>query len=101
VIPLIVFYIHIVAVAAVFTRRWQVEGPGEGFLAVFFMALIFFVGWSISSFILKLVMTKEGLGVLFDRDSMSLLFLTIAEAIFYYFYSKETPQDRQQAPVTR
>jgi len=49
-IPLVVFYIHIVALAAVFTRRWQEEGTGEGILAVFFMALIFFVGWGISSF---------------------------------------------------
>jgi hypothetical protein len=85
-IPLIVFYVHIVACAAGFTVRWQEEGASEGFLAVFFMALIFFVGWSISSFIMKLLMAAEGFGPVFDRDAASLLFLTVAEAVFYYFY---------------
>jgi hypothetical protein len=101
VVPLIVFYVHIVAAVAVFTRRSQDEGTGEGFLAVFFMALIFFVGWSISSFVMKLVMSERGLGVLFDRDAASLLFLTVAEAVFYYFYIKEDPEDRKEAAADR
>jgi len=86
VIPLIVFYVHIVAIAAVYTRRWQDEGFSEGILAVFFMALIFFVGWSMSSFVMKLIMNAEGAGGAFDRDSASLLLLTGAESVFYYFY---------------
>ena len=85
-IPLIVFYLHIVAVAGVYTRRWQEEGLAEGFLAVFFMALIFFVGWSMASFVMKLVMTAGGAGPFLNRDSASLLLLTAAEAVFYYFY---------------
>ncbi|MEW6509354.1 MAG: hypothetical protein AB1428_00195 [Bacteroidota bacterium] len=87
-IPVLVFYLHVVAIAAGFTRRWQEEGVAEGFLAVFFMALIFFVGWSMSSFIMKLLMPPEGLGFLLDRDAASLLLLTAAEGVFYYFYLK-------------
>lgn len=85
-IPLFVFYCHIVAVAAVYTRRWQEEGLGEGFLAVFFMALIFFVGWSMASFLLKLLMPPGSPADFLNRDSASLLLLTAAEAVFYYFY---------------
>jgi hypothetical protein len=85
-IPLIVFYCHIVAVAGAYTRRWQEEGLSEGLLAVFFMALIFFVGWSMASFVMKLLMTPGGAGPALDRDSASLLLLTAAEAVFYYFY---------------
>jgi hypothetical protein len=93
-VPLLVFYIHVVAIAAVFTKRWQDEGLTEGLLGVFFMGLIFFVGWSISSFILKLVMNKEGLGYFLDRDAASLLLLTAGEGVFYYFYLKDdTPGD--------
>jgi len=88
-IPLLVFYAHIVALATAFTRRWQHEGLSEGFLAVFFMALIFFVGWSISSFVMKLVMKQEGLGILLNRDAASLLLLTVAESVFYYFYLRD------------
>ncbi len=85
-IPLLVFYVHVVAVAAVYTKRWQKEGLSEGLLAVFFMALIFFVGWSIASFVLKLLMSAEGAGPALNRDSASLLLLMAAEAVFYYFF---------------
>ena len=85
-IPLVVFYLHIVAIAGAYTRRWQEEGMAEGFLAVFFMALIFFVGWSMASFVMKLLMTAGGAGTALNRDSASLLLLTGAEAVFYYFY---------------
>ncbi len=85
-IPLVVFYLHIVGIAAAFTKRWQEETLTEGLLAVFFVALIFFVGWSMSSFIMKLFMTPQGFGMLFDRDAASLMLLTVAEGIFYYFY---------------
>jgi hypothetical protein len=85
-IPLVVFYIHVVALAAVFTKRWQEEGTGEGVLAVFFMALIFFVGWGISGFILKLFVDQAGFGPGLDRDALSLLLLTIVEGGFYYVF---------------
>ena len=88
-IPLFVFFVHIVAVTAVFTKRWQEEGIAEGFLGVFFMAVIFFVGWSMSSFTMKLFMTQGGPVVWFDRDAASLLLLTVAEGVFYYFYFRE------------
>ena len=87
-IPLLVYYIHVVGTVAAFTKRWQEEGTVEGFLAVFFIALIFFVGWAISSFVLKFVMNQEGFGPMFDRDAASLLLLTIGEGVFYYFYTR-------------
>jgi hypothetical protein len=85
-VPILVFYVHIVFMATAFTKRWQEEGLAEGILAVFFIGLIFFVGWSITSFILRLVMEPEGLGLLLDRDAASLLLLTAAEVVFYYFF---------------
>ena len=87
-IPLLVFYVHIVAMTAAFSKRWQDEGLSEGMLAVFFMALIFFVGWSMTTFIMKLLMEPAGFGRFLDRDGASLLLLTIAEGVFYYFYLK-------------
>jgi hypothetical protein len=92
-VPLIVFYLHIVGSAAAFTRRWQDEGLGEGILAVFFVALIFFVGWGMTSFIMKIIMSPAGFGKLFDRDSASLTLLTVLELVFYYFYLRSDERD--------
>jgi len=85
-IDLLIFYIHVVAASAVFTKRWQEGGMGEGFLSLAFMALIFFVGWGMASFVVKLLMPAEGFGRAFNRDTAGLALLTLSEAIFYYFY---------------
>jgi len=92
-VALVVFYLHIVAASAAYTRRWQDDGVKEGILAVVFFALIFFVGWSISSFLLKFVMPQEGLGPAFDRDAASLALLTVGEGVFYYFFLREDRRD--------
>lgn len=85
-IPLLVFYIHIVGATWAFTLRWQEDGAKEGFLAVAFMALIFFVGWSMSSFLLQLAWPDawNEPGRILDRDGASLLLLTASEAVLYY-----------------
>lgn len=97
-IPLVIFYLHIVVVSAVFTKRYQEEGVGEGFLAVSFVGLIFFVGWAMTSFIMKLVMEPEGFGPWFNRDAASLILLTLGEAVLYYFYFKDETDEQTDAP---
>ena len=83
-ITLFIFYIHTIAAVAIFTKRWQESGWGDGVLGVGFLVLIFSVGWSISTFLLKLVIDEKGFGVWFDRDTLSLLLLTVMESIFFY-----------------
>ena len=83
-ITLFIFYVHVIAAAALFTKRWQEGDWKEGILAVGFLALIFSIGWSIAAFIVKLVIDEKGFGVWLDRDTMSLLLLLIMESIFFY-----------------
>ncbi len=94
-IPLIIFYIHIIGFTAAFTSEYQKEGIGAGFLTLGFMVLIFSVGWSISTFVLRYLMSEAGFGIWLNRDAVSLLLLSIGEAIFYYRYFRE-----KKAPET-
>ena len=87
-ISLLVFFAHTIAAAAVFTTRWQEANWKEGILAVGFLALVFSVGWSMSTFAMKLVVDEKGLAVWFDRDAMSLLLLAVAESVFFYAQMK-------------
>ena len=98
-ISLLVFYAHIVALAAGFTKRYQEEGFAEGLLAVFFVSLIFFVGWSITSFVLKFVIDQQGFGPVFDRDALSLLALTACELLFYYFFFRDEGENTAPTSV--
>lgn len=103
-VPLVVFYVHVVALAAVFTKRWQEEGTGEGMLGVLFMLLIFFVGWSMSSFVMRLIVPPEGFGKWLDADAMALAVLAVFESIFYYFYFRKDrpePADEDGAATLR
>ena len=94
-VPLFVFYLHTVAAVFAFTDQYQKEGIGAGALALAFMAIIFSIGWSISTFLLKLVISEKGFGIFLNRDAMSLLLLTIGEAAFYYFYLTEVARKKQ------
>lgn len=85
-VPLFIFYIHIVGLTAAFTSEYQKEGLSAGLLNVGFFVLIFSVGWTISTFVLKHLVGAEGLGMWMDRDAMSLVMLTAGEAVFLYFY---------------
>ena len=82
-ISLLIFYLHTVAAVWLFTRRWQEGDWKEGFLAVGFLALIFSVGWSMSTFLLKLVIGEKGFAPWLDRDALSLLLLVVMEAVFF------------------
>ncbi|HGJ65368.1 TPA: hypothetical protein ENS27_08270 [bacterium] len=57
----------------------------EGFLGVLFLVLIFSVGWSISTFIMKIFVDEKGFGIWLDRDALSLVLLTVLEFLFFLF----------------
>jgi len=85
-IPVIIFYAHVVFLAYIFTKNYLDEGFVSGFLSIIFIVVIFSVGWTISEFIFSLFMEDKGLGLLFPRAAFSLLFLTLIETVFYSFY---------------
>ncbi len=85
-VPLFIFYLHTVAVTYAFTKRWQEAGLKEGVLAVAFVAVIFSVGWTLATFLLRLISPPAGLGPGLDRDALSLLLLTVGEGFFYSWY---------------
>ena len=89
-VPLLVFYIHILGITGAFTSEYQKEGLGPGILFVGFVLLIFSVGWSISSFLLKYLIDAPGFGIWLNRDALSLVLLTAGEGLFYYFYFRES-----------
>ncbi len=84
-----IFFLHLVFALVIFTRKWQSENLKSGFLNIGLIAVLFAVGWSITGIIAKAVMEPQGLGIDFDRDTFSLVLLTIGEFFFYRIYYKE------------
>lgn len=89
-IPVIIFYIHFVFLVYVFTKNFIEETLQSAILNVIFVVIIFSVGWTVSEFLMSLIMEDKGISLLLPRYAFSLTFLSIIEFFFYrfYYYSK-------------
>ena len=88
-IPVLIFYIHIVFLVYLFSKNFIEENFLSGFLSTLFVVIIFSVGWTISEFVMSFFMESKGLNLLFPRAAFSLMLLTSMELIFYKFYFKK------------
>jgi hypothetical protein len=87
----LIFFAHLFFALIIFTIKWQEEKLSSAFLNVGLIGILFAVGWSITNIVAKLVMEPKGFGMHFDRDTFSLVLLTIAEYFFYKLYYKPLP----------
>ncbi len=81
-----IFLIHFVFVVFVLYKISKTENMGNAILNLILIVVLFTVGWSFISFILKLFLPTQGFGKEFDRDTISLTLLTIVEFFFYKSY---------------
>jgi formate hydrogenlyase subunit 3/multisubunit Na+/H+ antiporter MnhD subunit len=88
-ISALIFSAHLVFVAVIFTKKWQDESLTSAFINLALIVILFTVGWSISTSVVKLMIDNKGFGLQFDADAISLTILAIAEYFFYRFYYKE------------
>ncbi len=84
-----IFFIHFLFILIIFTKFWQDESLSSAMLNVFFIFILFSVGWAVTGMFSKMIMEPEGFGIYFDRDTFSLTLLTIGEFIFYKLYYKD------------
>jgi hypothetical protein len=88
-IPVLIFYFHVVFLVYLFSKNYIEENFLSGFLSVLFVVIIFSVGWTISEFIMSFFMESKGLSLLLPRAAFSRILLTVIELIFYKFYFKK------------
>lgn len=88
------FFAHLLFALIIFTYKWQKESLSSGLLNVGLIGILFAVGWSLANIATKYVIDQKGFGLYFDRDTIGLTLLTIAEYFFYKMYYKE-PEDKK------
>ncbi len=116
-IPVIIFFGHLIFLAWAFSKSYQNDGLVQAFLNVFFIVILFTVGWTLSDLVVGLFINAggyeiaipdsktaqfflkitgfvriygNGFGKLIPKDSISLVVLTIIEYFFYRFYFRRT-----------
>lgn len=85
----IIFAIHLIFAAIIFTKKYQEESLSDAFQNVTLIIILFFVGWPLSTMVIKIFSEPAGFGVHFDRDAIILTFLTVLEYFFYRIYYKD------------
>lgn len=84
-----IFLLHIIFIAFVFYKRMTLDSLSAALIDFVFIIIIFSVGWSLSTMICKIIWEPIGFGKYFDRDTISLTLLTLAEFFFYKIYFKD------------
>ncbi len=87
-IDLIIFYFHTIVAVYAFTKSWQEENFISGIVSVAFILIIFAIGWTIATLSVTYIIPSEGFAKWMNRDTISLMLLTIGESFFYYHYFK-------------
>lgn len=85
-IAAIIFAIHGVVLVTVFLWKLRSEGTAEAVLAGGFIVIIFSVGWTIAGLVANLLFEGEGLTEWMNRDTISLVLVTLGEAVFYTLF---------------
>ena len=82
----IIFSGHLIFVLYIFTKKWQDESLSTAFINLALIVILFTVGWSISTAVVKIFFDSRGLGLHFNADDISLTLLAVVEYFFYKFY---------------
>ncbi len=85
-ISALIFAAHLVFVTYIFTKKWQDESLSSAFINLALVIVLFAIGWSISTSVVKIFIESKGFGIHFDADTISLTLLSIAEYFFFKFY---------------
>ena len=114
-IAVILFYLHTIFAVYAFCKSYQDEGFLQAFLNVGFIIILFSVGWTISDLLTGFLISAngyiidvpknvvlssllkisgfftplQGKGILYPKDSVSLIALTVTEYYFYKFFFKQ------------
>ncbi len=120
-IAVVLFYLHTIFAVYAFCKSYQDEGFLQAFLNVGFIIILFSVGWTISDLLTGFIISDngyiinipkniiiqsllkisgfftplQGKGILYPKDSVSLIALTVTEYYFYKFFFREVSSSKK------
>lgn len=113
-IAAIIFLLHLM-LAVIMGYRGRKDGAAGVALGVSMVVLLFAIGWTLSTFVIRFVWPEQGIGLLIDdwadtptkrflyrevtSDTASLVLLTIAELVFYAWYLRRPMTDTPNDPA--
>jgi len=81
-----ILLVHFIFLVFIFIKFFREENLSSALLNVIFILVIFAVGWTFWAFIVNLIFTNPPQGKEINKDSVTLILLTISELFFYKIY---------------
>ncbi len=89
-VNVIILLLHLVFTIWIALKKYKEKNISDALLNVALIIILFAVGWSLLAMVINMFVEPAGLGKHFDRDTITLTLLTIAEFFFYrVYYAKE------------
>ena len=95
-IELLIFHLHVVVALFAFTKNWQKSSLKDGLQALGLIILIFAIGWAITGTLAYSIWPKDWNTVYFTHSTLSLVMLTIPEAIFWHIFFFQEDKTKQE-----
>lgn len=92
-IEIFIFHLHIIAALYAFTKNWQNRSLKDGFLGLAILLLVFAIGWALTGAFAYAIYPSSWNTPYFNHDTLSLVLLTIPEAVFFYFFFIKDRED--------
>lgn len=88
----VIFASHLIFACIIFTKKWQDESLSAAFTNIALIVILFAVGWSVTTSLVKLIFEPQGFGLYYNSDDIALTLLTIIEVVFYkVYYGNDKP----------
>ena len=85
-IEVLIYYLHIIAAVYIYTKYWQNESIAGGLMGLGLFGILFSIGWVMVSFIINLIFSSEFGNSFINRDTITLLLLSLMELFFFIKY---------------
>ena len=87
-IAAIILLLHGILLVGTFFWKLRSDGITEAALSAGFIVIIFSIGWTLSGLITGMLFEPEGLAEWLNRDTLSLVLVTLGEIVFYVVFLK-------------
>ena len=100
VVAAIIFVLHGLLLVGAFVWKLRTGSFTDAALSVAFIIIIFSVGWTLSGLLTGLLFESQGLAEWMNRDTISLVLVTLGEAVFYTVFLRslgDKPKEQAKA----
>lgn len=82
-IDLLIYHLHLVALAITFSKYWKLEGLKSGFMSLLLALFVFLICWTLSATLSYYIYPQELNNIYFSNNTLSLLLILIPEYFYY------------------